>query len=273
MLRPATIGAVALATSIGVFVYSGFGMAVYFSEEMHEAPRRIAKAIFLALAVTVALEFAPLTAVLLGAPEVGRLLASSSPFSQFVQETGGPWLNMAVSVGIVFAILNAQIALTLMGARFFYSTARDQVWHEVANRALGMVHRHFDSPWAATLLVGAIGSAACFVPFNALLLLTGTLLVIMYTLLCIGVIVGRTTGCTAHSSYRMPLFPVAPLSGLAAFAYILYANWIDPTVGRPSLIASAVMLLVASAYYLVVRRSRSADWRMVGPNEGRAEQP
>lgn len=273
MPRPATIGAVALATSIGVFVYSGFGMAVYFSEEMHEAPRRIAKAIFLALAVTVALELAPLTAVLLGAPEVGRLLASSSPFSLFVKETGGPWLNMAISLGIAFAILNAQIALTLMGARFFYSTARDQVWHEVANRALAMVHRRFDSPWVATLLVGAIGSAACFVPFNALLVLTGTLLVIMYTLLCIGVIVGRTTGSTAHSSYRMPLFPVAPLSGLTAFAYILYANWMDPTVGRPSLIASAVMLLVASGYYFVVRRSRSPDWRMVGPNEGPAGQP
>jgi L-asparagine transporter-like permease len=103
--------------------------------------------------------------------------------------------------------------------------------------------------------------------------LTGTLLVVMYALLCIGVIVGRTTGCTAHSSYRMPLFPVAPLSGLVAFAYILYADWMDPTVGRPSLIASAVMLLVASAYYLVIRRSRSPDWRMVGPNEGPAEQP
>ena len=102
MLRPATIGAVALATSIGVFVYSGFGMAVYFSEEMHEAPRRIAKAIFLALAVTVVLEFAPLTAVLLGAPDVGRLLAPSSPFSLFVKETGGPWLNMAMGLGIAF---------------------------------------------------------------------------------------------------------------------------------------------------------------------------
>lgn len=272
-LRPATIGALALATSIGVFVYSGFGMAVYFSEEMHEAPRRIAKAIFLALAATVALEFAPLTAMLLGAPDVGRLLASSSPFSLFVKETGGPWLNGAISLGIALAILNAQIALTLMGARFFYSTARDQVWHGVANRALVTVHRRFDSPWVATLLAGAISSAACFVPFNALLVLTGTLLVVMYTLLCIGVVVGRSTGRTAHSPYRMPLFPVAPLSGLVAFAYIFYADWMDPAVGRPSLIASAVMLLVACAYYLVIRRSRSPDWCMVGPNEGPAEQP
>jgi amino acid transporter len=269
-LRPATIGAIALATSIGVFAYNGFGMAVYFSEEMHEAPRRIAKAIFVALAVTVALEFVPLTAVLLGAPNVGRLLTSSSPFSLFVKETGGSWLNTAISLGIALAILNAQIALTLMGARFFYSTARDQVWQGVANRALVMIHRRFDSPWVATLLAGAIGSAACFVPFEALLVLTGTLLVVMYALLCIGAIVGRSTGRTAHSPYRMPLFPVAPLCGLFAFAYIFYANWRDPAVGRPSLIATAVMLLVASVYYQVIRRSRG---RMVGPNEGRAEQP
>ena len=273
VLRPATIGALALATSIGIFVYNGFGMAVYFTEEMHEAPRRIAKVIFAAFAVTVALEFAPLTAVLLGAPNIGQMLASSSPFSLFVNETGGPWLNVAISLAIALAILNAQIALTLMGARFFYSTARDQVWHGVANRALMRVHRRFDSPWVATLLTGAIGSAACFVPFNALLVLTGTWLVIMYALLCIGVTVGRTTGRTARSPYRMPLFPVAPLSCLLAFAYILYADWMDPAVGRPSLIASAVMLLVASAYYLVIRRSQSPGGRMVEPNEEPAEQP
>jgi len=240
---------------------------------MREASRRIAKPIFLALAVAAGLELAPLTAVLLSAPDVGQLLASSSPFSLFVKETGGAWLNTAISLGIALAILNAQIALTLMGARFFYSTARDQVWHGMANQALVMLHRRFDSPWVATLLTGAIGAAACFIPFNTLLVLTGTLLVSMYTLLCLGVIVGRATGRTAHSPYRMPLFPLAPLCGLLAFAYILYANWRDLTVGRPSLIASAVMLLVASAYYLVVRRSRSPDWRMVGPNEGPAEQP
>jgi len=143
----------------------------------------------------------------------------------------------------------------------------------VANRALMIVHGRFDSPWVATLLAGAIGSAACFVPFNALVVLTGTLLVVMYALLCIGVIVGRTTGRTAHSPYRMPLFPVAPLFGLLAFAYILYADWMDPAVGRPSLIASAVMLLFASAYYLVILRSRSPGAHMVGPNDGPAEPP
>jgi amino acid transporter len=174
VLKPATIGAVALATSIGVFAYNGFGFAVYFSEEMHEAPHRIAKTIFLALAVTVALEFVPLTAVLLGAPDVGWLLASSSPFSLFVKETGGPWLNVAISLGIALAMLNALIALILMGARFFYSTARDRVWNEMVNRALVMVHRRFDSPWVATLLTGAIAGAACFIPLTALLVLTGT---------------------------------------------------------------------------------------------------
>jgi amino acid transporter len=259
VLKPATIGAVALATSIGVFAYNGFGMAVYLSEEMHEAPRRIAKAILLALAATVALELAPLTAVLLGAPDVGRLLASSSPFSLFIQETGGPWLNLAISLGITLAILNAQIALTLVGARFFYSTARDRLWHTAANNALVMVHKRFDSPWVATLLTGAISGAACWLPFTALLVLTGTWLVIVYGLLCLGVIVGRATGRTAHSPYRMPLFPMAPVVVLVAVAYILYANWIDPIIGRRSLFATTILLLIAYANYLRIRRSRGPD--------------
>jgi amino acid transporter len=133
------------------------------------------------------------------------------------------------------------------------------------NEALVRVHERFDSPWVATLLAGAVGIAACFVPFNVLLVLTGTGVVVMYALLCVGAIVGRVTGRTAHAAYRMPLFPLAPVVGLLALLYILYANWIDPEVGRPSLVATACMLVLAAIYYAYMRRRRGPDWAMTGP--------
>jgi L-asparagine transporter-like permease len=89
----------------------------------------------------------------------------------------------------------------------------------------------------------------------------------MYFLLCVAVLVGRFSGRTAHAPYQMPFFPLAPMVGIAALVYILYANWIDLAVGRPSLIATVVMLAAAGLYYALLRWRRGPDWRMVRPAE------
>jgi amino acid transporter len=266
-LKAAPVGAIGLATAASIFSYNGFGAAVYFGEEMHDAPQRIGRTILWALALTVLFEFVPMTAVLLGAPNLAALLGSQSPFSDFVRASGGKWVGVAVGLGVALSIVNAVIAVMLINGRFLYSSGRDQVWHRALNGALVRVHGRFDSPWVATLVAGVTGVAACFIPFNVLLVLTGASVVVMYVLLCVAVMVGRLTGRTAHAPYRMPLYPLAPCIGLLALIYVLYANWLDPTVGRPSLIATLVMLVAAALYFFLMRRRRGADWGMVGPVE------
>jgi amino acid transporter len=119
----------------------------------------------------------------------------------------------------------------------------------------------------ATLLAGAVGIAACFLPFGLILVLTGTSLVLLYGFACVGVIVGRFTRRTAHTDYRMPLFPLAPALGLMALAYILYSEWADLKVGRPSLIANLLLLLAALVCYLLKRKTLGTAWLMVDPAE------
>jgi amino acid transporter len=270
-LAPTPIAALGLATAVAIFSYNGFGSAVYFSEEMKEAPSRVARTILWALALTVAFEFIPMTAVLLGAPDLKRLIASDGPFSDFVLAAGGPTLNAVMSVGIALAIVNAVIAIVLINARFFFSSGRDRVWHGAINEQLVRVHRRFDSPWVATLLAGVTGIAMCFVPFHLLLVLNGTGVVVMYVLLCLGALAGRMTGATAHAAYRMPLYPLAPVLALLALIYVIYANWTDPDVGRPSLIATAAMMIGAAAYFWFLRRRRGTAWAMQGPAASESE--
>jgi len=267
-LTPTPIAAIGLATAVAIFSYNGFGSAVYFSEEMQEAPSRVARTILLALALTVAFEFIPMTAVLLGAPDLKQLIASDGPFSDFVLAAGGPGLNTFMSLGVALAIVNAVIAIVLINARFFYSSGRDRVWSGAINEQLVRVHTRFDSPWVATLLAGVTGIATCFVPFHLLLVLNGTGVVVMYVLLCLGAAAGRLTGATAHAAYRMPLFPLAPAFAFVALVYVIYANWTDPDVGRPSLIATALMMVVAATYFSIMRGRRGPDWGMIGPAAG-----
>jgi len=267
MLASAPVATIGLATAVAVFAYSGFGAAVYFSEETVGATHRVAHTIVLALLLTVAFEFIPTAAVLMGAPDLKQLMASANPFSDFVTQRGGRALGIAVNLAVALAILNAMIAILLVNARFYYSSGRDRAWAAPINVALTRLHGRFGSPWVATLLAGAVVMASCLIPFHLLLVLTGAGVVVMYVLLCAGVIVGRRNGTTAHGAYKMPLYPLAPIVGLVALAYVLYANWLDPDVGRPSLIATAAIALLAIAYCVVMRRRRGPTWAVTGPTE------
>ncbi len=266
-LEATPISALGSTAAVGVFAYFGFSQAVYFGEEMHDARRKVARTILWALALTVALEILPLAAVLLATPDLKRLLASPSPFGDFLRDSGSQGLRVTIGLAIAVAVVNAVIVGVLIIGRFFYSTGRDLVWHRIVNQALVKVHPRFDSPWVATLLAGGIGIAACFLPFGLILVLTGTSMVLLYGFACVGVIVGRLTGRTSKTDYRMPLFPLAPALGLMALAYILYCEWTDLNVGRPSLIANLLILVGAMVWYLLKRKTLGTRWLTVDPSE------
>jgi len=262
-LHPAGFGAIATATAVAVFAYNGYGSAVYFGEETRDAHRNIARAILWALVITVAAELIPVTAVLLGAPSLTDLFSAPNMLAYVITSLGGGTLNTVLSLGIAVAIVNAVLAILLLTARLVFSTGRDQAWPLPVSRALEAVHPRFGTPWVATVVSGVIAAAVCFADENVLLVVTGTALVVVYGVLCVAVLNGRRTGSTAHGSYRMPLFPLPPLLGLAALGYVIYANAADPAFGRPSLIATAAVLVLSALYYLL-RRRMQGDWVLRG---------
>lgn len=266
MLHATSLVTICGSFAVSAFAYNGYGAAVYFSEEMHEAPRLVARTILWALAITVATELIPVTAVLLGAPNLKTLLASDSPFSIFVSALGGPVLNIAISLGIALAIINAVLATVLQNGRFFFSTGRDGTWHSGINDAFTRTHPTFNSPWVATLASGASAAAMCFVNLDLLLVLTGTGVVLTYAGVSLGALMGRVRGTTAHAPYRMPWFPLVPLLALVALAFILVANWFDPDVGRKSLFANLGVVAVSILYYRFVLLRRGT-WVLRGPDD------
>ena len=261
-LHPTPLAAIGVATSVSIFAYNGYGAAVYFAEEMHEAPRLIARTILWALVITVVTELVPLTAVLMGAPNLQALLGSTSPFSDFITAVGGYALSVVIGLSVALAILNAVLATLLQNARFFYSTGRDGTWHPRINDAFLVTHDRFNSPWIATLAAGISSMAMCLLGLQWLLVITGTGIALIYAAVCIAAIAGRTTGTTKHAVYHMPLYPFWPVLGLLALAYVFYTSAIDPDIGRPSLLINSVVMVVALAYYgLRVRRKGNFAFR------------
>ena len=261
MLVPAGAGSIGLATTVAIFALNGYGMAVYFGEEMHEAPKRIARTILAALALALLFEGVPLLALLLARIDLATLLTVDDPFGLLVRQRGSAGLSALVSVGIVLAIVNAIIACILACARFFYSTGRDRAWIPRIDDWLVAIHPRFDSPWIGTLIVGGMGTLACFLPMSMLLVLNGTGLVAIYGGIALAAMAGRRGGASAHAPYRMPLYPLAPAVTLLALAYVVWTSWLDVGEGRPGLIATAAQIAGSVLWYKLVL-CRRGQWKV-----------
>ena len=265
-LVPASPASIGLATSIAIFALNGYGAAVYFGEEMNEAPRLIAKAILASLVLTLLFEIAPTIAGLLGAPNLYAFVTADDPFGLLARTHGGDAMAAAIAIGVVVAIVNAVIACILACARFFYGTARDGSWGRPLDAWMAQIHPRLGSPWVGTLIVGGVGIACCFLPLTLLLVLSGTGLVAIYAGIAVAAMVGRRSGTTDHAPYRMPLYPVAPIVTLLALGYVVWTSWLDLEEGRPGLIMTGVQILGSAGYYWIVLRRRGG-WNVIVPGE------
>jgi amino acid transporter len=263
-LTAAPVLAIGLAVAVAVFAYDGYGAAVYFSEEVADAPKRIARVVLITLGLAVVAELIPLTAVLMGAPDLPALFgAGEAMLPRFMSLRGGAAFSAVISAGVALAIVNAVIALVLLTARQLYAMGRDGTFTAPVDRALARTHRRWGSPWVATLAAGAMSCAVSRVPLDLLLVVTGTGLTLIYAALCLAALArGRRPGAR-EGRWKMPLFPLAPVAALVVLAAVIVADALDPDEGRTSLIASAVVLAAGAAYYLTVLKRRG--WTPVDP--------
>jgi amino acid transporter len=197
--------------------------------------------------------------VLLGAPNLDQVtnadVSGGSPMNAFLLATSSSTVNKVVSLGITVAILNAVIAIVIQFGRVLYSSGRDRAWPGPVNAWMSSVSPRFHTPWFATALVGVLGAILCLtVPLNTIITLTGATLVLNYALVAVGALVGRATGATEGSPYRMPAWPLPPVLAIAALVYITTKQT------QKSLLVTGITMLVGLVYWAVV----------IWPQKGRA---
>jgi amino acid transporter len=264
MLRPVGVGLVVSYTATALFAYNGYGTAVYYAEETRQATKTIGRAILWSLVITVAAEFIPLVAVLLGTPSLSKLVGSADPMTYFMQARGGSVLNDVVSIGIAIAIINAVLAIMLQIGRLLYSSARDRSWPDWVNRPLASVHPRLRTPVAATLVVGVAGALLLWlVSFNVMLIVTDSSLLATYLLVALAAITGRVRRRTTRAAYRMPWWPAVPVVLIAVMCVVTYENWVADWV--PVVVTVAVFAAGIPYYYLYLHPRRGDRWTLPDP--------
>jgi amino acid transporter len=259
-----TLGVVLAGVSTAIFAYNGYDAPIIYSEETTGPRRGIARAVFWSLGITIVAELVPVTAALLGAPSLHGLVSSSTPMSYVLTSLGGTTINALVTVGVLLAIFNGNIAIMLTYGRLVYSSGPDKAWPEPISGWLASTHPTLKSPWVATALVGLIGALLTyFSNVAALVTFTGVLLIILYGLVALSALVSRFTQRGLLRPYKMPLWPLWPILGLAG-CVIVFTQQTLSDIG-----ICAAIFIVAGLYYVVYLRPRqSTHWLMLAPAQG-----
>lgn len=258
---PISLGLLLAGVATAIFSYNGYDAPIVFSEEMTGPRRGVAKAVFWALGITVAAELIPVTAALLGAPSLSALFNSSTPMAYVMTALGGNILNNLVTIGVLLAIFNGNIAIILTFGRIIYSSGRDKAWPEPISGWLALTLPRFKSPWVATALVGIVGGLLTyFSNVASLVTFTGVLLVVLYALVALSALVSRFTQRDLPRPYKMPLWPLWPLIGLIG-CVVVFTQQTLRDIG-----ICAAIFLVAAIYYAIYLRPRwNTHWVMLKP--------
>jgi amino acid transporter len=269
-IEPASAVSVALAVVAGAWACAGANWAMYFGEELHDAPKRIGGVVAMAGALASILIAAPIVLFTTSASDLPKILASDSPLATFLAATAGPIWGKIVSLGVAVAIFNSMIVATVAASRFFYANGRDGIFPAPVNRVLTRVHGRLLSPWLATLILGALGILFALMGERMnILLLSGENFSV--SLVAFGVLFGRRLGRTGKSGFRTPWYPVVPLLGVLATLGMIAATYADADAGRPSMMILSGVVVLAAIYYQFALRPRG--WRVHVPAQTEAREP
>ena len=255
-LAPIGIAGLVLVITQGIFAQFGYGGAVYFAEETKNPRRNVARAVLLSALITVVIEVVPLVFVMLGAESLEGLIGSELPVQAFLEQRAGHALSIFVMLSMALAILNANIALSLQAGRLLFVAARDHAFPAALSRPLSRVSGAAHMPRVATVVMGVLSGACCFIPMTVLVNATGSTVVTGFAFIAIAaIVVRRQSGGDAQDLFRMPLWPLPALVALVVIIGVVGISIFNPEQWVSLAIAGGI-LVAGYAYYFAYLRPR-----------------
>lgn len=203
------------AVATAMFSVNGYDSAINFSEETKGSAAHVGQAVVGAAIIGIVFELIPFIAVVFGAPDLPKFLASPTPLTDVARSAFGDTFVNIITYGAIIAIFNASLAITLQFARIVWSSGRDRAWPGPISDAIAKVHPSLRTPWVATLLTGGLAAVLCFQSsLVAVVTFTAVLLIVLYALIALSALVSRIQQKDRPRPYKMPFWPVPPLIAL-----------------------------------------------------------
>lgn len=243
------IGAAILGT---LWAYDGWIGVTNMAAEMHNPKKNLPRVIFIGI-VFVIIVYALFNIVLFNALPGEQLALSGTPGADAAVALFGEGGAAFLTFGIMISVFGSLNGYLMTAARVPQAMAEKR--QLPLSGILAKLHPKFGTPTNA-LIMQAILAVVYILSgsFNFLTDLLIFVLWIFFTLGVIGVLILRKRGMSDKANYRVPLYPVTPIIGIAGSAFILGSTMID-SPGR-SLLGIAVTLLGIPVYFILKKRNR-----------------
>jgi len=212
--------AVALRAIYGA--YGGWQAAVYFSEEVHEPERNIARATFAGIALVTAL-YVLVNAAVLHVVPVGLLVSSTLAVSDAATMVLGPNSGAIVTILAIICVATIANLQVMEHVRTTYAMARKGMLPP----GLATVSAS-GTPRAALVVVivsiALVVTGASFIKgglYEVLLNLYAPNIMIIFLLLSYGALRLRRTEPDLYRPYKMPFYPIPALISIVVNAVLL----------------------------------------------------
>ncbi|MET7378777.1 amino acid permease [Streptomyces sp. NPDC005526] len=250
---PAGLGGIGAGTTAAFFSYIGFDAITTAGEEAKNPRRDVPVAIMVCMGVVTLLYCAVALAAIgaVGGDQVGGRPAALSYVVDVV--TGSGVGGGVIAFGAVVAIASVVLAVMYGQTRILMSMSRDGL----VPRVFEKVSPRTATPVAGTLIVALVFALpAAFASLDAVVNLCtiGTLAVMAVVNIAVIALRRREPGLTR--SFRVPLYPVVPLLGVAFCLYLMYET------GWTTWLQFAAFLAAGLLVYVGYGRRHS---RLAGP--------
>ena len=251
---------VMMAMGLTFIVFEGYEIIAQTGEETRNPERDIPRAQFLTLGVATAIfaGVAFVTVAVLGAAGVPRdpVIASQATLVLVAQRIlPVPVLGLVlITAGVLLGSLAALPSLIFSSSRVAFAMGRDGDLPKMFAR----LHKTYRTPKNAILASGLIiGLMIVFLDVIQIAASADLMFLILFTLVNGAVIVLRRTHPDVKRPYRMPLFPLLPIVGLASKAVLSVALYLVEPLAW--IVGLTWTVLGFGVYYLWTRRERIAE--------------
>lgn len=243
------IGAAILGT---LWAYDGWIGVTNMAAEMKEPKKNLPKVISIGI-IFVIIVYALFNIVLFNALPGDQLSQSATPGADAAVKLFGDGGAAFLTIGIMISVFGSLNGYLMTAARVPQAMAEKK--QLPLSGLLGKLHPRFGTPANALIMQSVL--AVVYIlsgSFNFLTDLLIFVLWIFFTLGVIGVFILRKRGLSDKANYRVPLYPVTPIIGIAGSVFILGSTIID-SPGR-SLLGIAVTLVGIPVYFWLKKEKK-----------------
>ena len=222
-------------------LYLGAEAVAAAQAEVKNPGRNIPLAIILSAVVLITL-YTSVVVVAVGIVPPEVLSEQSSPIAFVAEQALGPAGGVLITIGLAIAGLAATNEAILAQSRVLYAMSRDGYMP----KALGKVHKRFSTPHVAIIvstIFTVIFAATGLVNFVVYAVNLG--FIIGFSIVNLSVIKLRKIAPHLKRPFKVPLYPLTPLAGIAASIFL--SLFIDPSV----LILGFELIIVALLVYYI----------------------